>query len=133
MRIRARVVSEGYAEGEAIISEKLISFYGDIDPKNGIVRDKKSDIYGESIAGKIFIFPGGRGSTVGSYIILRLKKNNAAPKAIINIETNAIIAVGAIIAEIPLLDKPEAEIFDLIKNGDYIRVFAKNEGWIEID
>ena len=133
MRIDVRVISKGYAEGEAIVSKKPVSFYGDVDPTTGIIKDEKSDIYGESISGKIFIFPTGRGSTVGSYILLNLKKSKAAPLAIVNVKTDAIIAVGAIIAEIPLVDKPSADLMNLVKTGDYVRIFAQNEGWIEID
>jgi len=133
MRIEARVISRGFAEGEAIVSKKPVSFYGDVDPVTGEIRDEKSDIYGESISGKIFVFPTGRGSTVGSYILLNLKKNNAAPLAIVNVRTDAIIAVGAIIAEIPLVDKPSVDVLNLIKTGDFMRVFALDKGWIEID
>jgi len=133
MRIEVRVISRGFAEGEAIVSKKPVSFYGDVDPVTGEIRDEKSDIYGESISGKIFVFPTGRGSTVGSYILLNLKKNNAAPLAIVNVRTDAIIAVGAIIAEIPLVDKPSVDVLNLIKTGDFLRVFALDKGWIEID
>ena len=133
MRIEARVISRGFAEGEAIVSKKPVSFYGDVDPVTGEIRDEKSDIYGESISGKIFVFPTGRGSTVGSYILLNLKKNNAAPLAIVNVRTDAIIAVGAIIAEIPLVDKPSVDVLNLVKTGDFLRVFALDKGWIEID
>ncbi len=132
MRINARAISYGYAEGEAIVSKKPVSFYGDIDPMTGVMRDRNSDIYGESVAGKIFVFPSGRGSTVGSYVILRLKKNAVAPKAIINLRTDVVIAVGAIISEIPLVDKPEVDIFNLIKSGDFVKV-SGYEGWIEIE
>ena len=133
MRIEVRVISRGFAEGEAIVSKKPVSFYGDVDPVTGEIRDEKSDIYGESISGKIFVFPTGRGSTVGSYILLNLKKNNAAPLAIVSVRTEAIIAVGAIIAEIPLVDKPSVDVLNLIKTGDFLRVFALDKGWIEID
>ena len=133
MRIEARVISRGFAEGEAIVSKKPVSFYGDVDPVTGEIRDEKSDIYGESISGKIFVFPTGRGSTVGSYILLNLKKNNAAPLAIVNVRTDAIIAVGAIIAEIPLEDKPSVDVLNLVKTGDFLRVFVLDKGWIEID
>jgi hypothetical protein len=133
MRIKARVISRGKALGEAIVSRKQFSFLGDVDPEMGIVTDKDSDIAGESIAGKIFIFPSGRGSTVGTYILLRMKKAGTAPKAIINLETEQTIAVGAIISGIPLLDKPKVDLTKLVKSGDWIRVYSLKEGWVEID
>lgn len=127
MRIKARPIVEGRAEGEALISKNPISFYGGVDPKTGVVREKGHPLEGVSIAGKILVFPYGKGSTVGSYIILALAKNNVAPKAIINLESEPIIIVGCILANVPLVDKPEKNIFDIIKNGDYVRVIAEKD------
>ncbi len=132
MRIRVRRISKGYAEGFALVSKNKISFLGDVDPKTGVIVDQSSDIYGESVADKILIFPSGKGSTVGTYVLLQLKKNGVSPRAIVNEKTETIIAVGAIIADIPLVDQPETNIFEIIKTGDYVKVNA-NEGWIEIE
>ncbi len=130
MRVKARVISRGYTEGEAVVSKKRISFLGDVDPDTGLITAKDSDIYGLKISNKVLIFPRGRGSTVGSYILYKMKKRNTAPAAIINLETELIIAVGAIIAGIPLVDKPEVDLTELIKTGTFVKVNA-NEGWIE--
>jgi len=131
MRIRGRIISKGIAMGEAIVSKKKFSFLGDVDVDTGVVVAKDSDIYGESIAGKIFVFPAGRGSTVGTYVLLRMKKRGTAPKAIINVETEPIIAVGAIIADIPLIDRLETDPLETIKTGDVVEVNAI-EGWVEV-
>ena len=74
---------------------------------------------GKSVKGKILVFPNGKGSTVGSYTLYRLKKNGAAPAGIINKECETVVAVGAIISEIPCVDK--IDIFK-IKTGDLIRI-----------
>lgn len=137
MKFKGRTISKGYAEGEAVVSTKSFSFLGDVDVESGIVVTDDSDIKGVSIKDKIFIFPSGRGSTVGTYVLLRMKKNNTAPKAIINIETEPTIAVGAIIAEIPLIDNltldgKQVNPLNYIKSGDYVKVNA-TEGWVEID
>ena len=137
MKLWGRTIARGYAEGEAVVSTKSFSFLGDVDVKNGIVIADDSDIKGMSIKVKIFVFPSGRGSTVGTYVLLRMKKNNTAPKAIINIEAEPIIAIGSILAEIPLIDNLTLESkqvnpLNYIKNGDYVKVNA-TEGWVEID
>jgi len=131
VRIRGRVISKGYAEGEALVSKKKFSFLGDVDVESGKVIAEDSDIKGENISNKIFVFPSGRGSTVGTYVLLRMRKKKTAPKAIINVETEPIIAVGAIIAEIPLIDKLEKNPLDIFKSGDYLIVNAY-EGYVEI-
>ncbi|MEM0231977.1 MAG: DUF126 domain-containing protein, partial [Candidatus Methanomethyliaceae archaeon] len=104
--LKGRAISKFYGEGFALVSNKPISFFGGID-KNGIIKERNHDLYGMDITGKILVFPRGKGSTVGSYIIYQLKKNGHAPAGIINIETEPIIAIGCIIAEIPLIDKLE--------------------------
>jgi predicted aconitase with swiveling domain len=105
MESRGRVVFKGKAEGEALVTSQGISFYGGVDPETGVVIEKGHELEGKSIAGKILVFPQGKGSTVGSYVMYRLKKNGHAPAGIINKECEPIVAVGAIISEIPLVDK----------------------------
>lgn len=88
-------------------------------------------ILGKSITNKVLIFPYGKGSTVGSYVMYQLKKNGAAPAAIINLETEPIVAVGAIISEIPLIDMLEKNPYKILKNGDLVLVNG-SEGYIEV-
>ncbi len=117
MEIKARPISKGKGSGEVLISKEPLSFLGDVDPKRGIVIEKGHELEGKSVAGKIMVFPHGKGSTVGSYVILGLAKNGKAPAAIVNLEAEPIIAVGAILAKIPMVDKPEKDIFKLLKNN----------------
>ncbi len=105
MTLTGRMIFPGQASGEALVSSMGISFYGGVDPDTGIVTEPGHDLEGQSVAGKILVFPSGKGSTVGSYILYRLKHNNRAPSAIINAECETIIAVGCIIAEIPCIDQ----------------------------
>ncbi len=133
MKFGARVISKGYAEGYALVSKKPVSFLGDVSPENGVIVDRENEIYGESVSGRIFVFPEGRGSTVGSYTLLRMKKRGCAPAGIIMLRSEAIIAVGAIVAEIPLVDLPEVNVVEEIKNDDFVRIYAGKEGWIEVD
>jgi|Deesub1362A_J573_1020465.scaffolds.fasta_scaffold00346_26 hypothetical protein len=132
VRIRGRTISRGETEGEAIVSKRNFSFLGDVDPETGIVVAEDSDIRGESIAGKIFVFPSGRGSTVGSYVILRMAKKGVAPAGIINVESEPIIAVGAILAGIPVIDKLEKNPLEMIRTGDIICIKAEKEGLVKV-
>jgi len=123
-KLKAHIVSRGKAQGDALVSTQPISFLGSIDVKTGIVMEKGHELFGLSIKDKVLVFPGGKGSTVGSYSIYQLKKNNAAPLAMINIRTEPIVAVGAIISDIPLVDNVEENPVNLIKNGDKVLVDA---------
>lgn len=99
-----RKISPGAALGEALVTSMGISFFGGIDPDSGIVVEKGHELEGQSIAGKVLVFPSGKGSTVGSYTLYRLKRNGKAPAAILNEECETITAVGCIISEIPCVD-----------------------------
>lgn len=123
--IKARTISKGIAEGELLVSQKPLSFYGGVDPNTGVVTDNESDIKGQSVVDKILVFPNSKGSTVGSYTLYRLKKNGKGPAAIINGECETICAVGGIISDLPLVDKPEGGLGQF-KTGARAKVDADN-------
>lgn len=133
MKISGRSISKGVATGKALITDQRISFLGAVDPVTGIIIDKSLDIYCKSIVDRVFIFPGGKGSTVGSYVIYQLKKHGKSPAAMINLRADTIVAAGAVIAEIPVVDSPEIDIISskLIKNGEEVLVNG-TEGYIEL-
>lgn len=122
-----RMISPGKAEGEAIVSLEPIGFYGGIDPKTGRVIEKGHPLEGQSITGKILVFPRGKGSTVGSYVIYGLQKNGVGPAAIVNEETETIVAAGAILAGVPCVDQIDIAQF---KTGERLRVDAE-KGTVE--
>jgi predicted aconitase with swiveling domain len=104
MMLKGRKISTGSASGEALVTSMGISFYGGVDPENGCVVEKGHELEGQSIAGRVLAFPTGKGSTVGSYTLYRLKKAGLAPVAIVNAEAETITAVGCIISDIPCVD-----------------------------
>jgi len=126
--MKGRIISPGKVQGEAIVSSEPIGFYGGIDIKTGIVIEKGHPLEGISVKDKILVFPCGKGSTVGSYVIYGIKKNNVAPAGIINKETETIVATGVILAGIPCIDQIDIE---KIKSGDTLILDADN-GSVEI-
>ena len=125
MIVKGRVISRGRAKGPALVTMDPISFLGSVDPKTGIVIEKGHSLEGQSVAGRVLVFPRGKGSTVGSYVILQLKKNGVAPLAIINLEAETIIAVGAIISKIPMMDMLEKNMYSFLKTGMTVEVDAE--------
>lgn len=105
LALQGRKIYPGLAEGEALVAHMDISFFGGVDPDSGVIVEKGHVLEGQSICGKVLVFPSGKGSTVGSYTLYRLKLNGKAPAAIINAECETITAVGCIIAEIPCIDQ----------------------------
>lgn len=130
--LTGRVIKAGSARGEALVSPEPIGFFGGVDPETGIVVEVGHPLEGQCVAGRVLVFPTGKGSTVGSYILYRLKKSGLAPAAIINAESEPIVAVGAIISEIPTLDRvalEEISAGDRVEIRDeVIIVYPKGEG-----
>ena len=122
VEMRGRVIKAGSARGVALVSPEPIGFLGGIDPDTGIVIEAAHPLEGESVAGRVLVFPTGKGSTVGSYTLYRLVRNGLGPAAIINAESEPIVAVGAIISDIPMVD--QIDIAQL-STGD--RVIIENE------
>lgn len=119
LTLEARVIKAGRAEGAALVSPAPIGFLGGVDADTGIVLEPGHPLQGQSIGGKVLVFPTGKGSTVGSYTVLRLARNGVGPAAIINAESEAIVAVGAIISDIPMVDRVD---ISRIETGDWIVV-----------
>ena len=126
MEIKCHKVACGCARGPALVTREAISFLGNVDANTGMVVDPAHELFGQCIAGKVLIFPGGKGSTVGSYVIYQLKKRDLAPAAMINIRSEPIVAVGAIISGIPLVDRVTEEILQF-ENGTVVEVDADRE------
>lgn len=119
MTLSGRAVFSGRACGRALVSSAAIGFLGGVDPDTGKVIEPDHPLVGESIAGRVLVFPTGKGSTVGSYTIYRLARSGLAPAGIINARSEAIVAVGAIISEIPMVDQIEIA---LISSGDWVEI-----------
>jgi predicted aconitase with swiveling domain len=118
-----RSIYPGAAEGEALVTSMGISFFGGVDPDTGLIVEKGHELEGQSVAGKVLVFPTGKGSTVGSYTLYRLSKAGLAPAAIVNAECEPITAVGCIIAEIPCIDQVPIEC---LSTGDHLRLDAES-------
>ena len=121
--MKGRKISPGKTKGVAIVSNEPIGFYGGIDSITGIVVEEGHSLKGRCVKDKILVFPCGKGSTVGSYVIYGLAKNGVAPKGIINEETETIVATGVILAGIPCVDKIDIK---RIKDGDTVLLDADN-------
>ena len=123
MELTGRTICKGIASGEALVTSQGISFFGGVDPDSGVVVERGHELEGQSISGKVLVFPTGKGSTVGSYTLYRLKHNGMAPLAIVNAECETITAVGCIISEIPCVDQVE---IGKLETGMHITVNGDN-------
>ena len=121
MIIRGRGIARGIGSGELLVSEAPLSFLSGVDPETGVIVEQGHPLRGASIAGQVLAFSYRKGSTVGSYVLYALSRNGHGPVAIVNQEAETIIAVGAIISGIPMIDRIEVPLSRL-KTGTRVTV-----------
>lgn len=130
--IKCRKISKGHVNGPVLLTKDALSFLGGVNPETGIITDPNHELYGKKISEKVLVIPSGKGSTVGSYIIYQMYKNNTAPLGLVALEAEPIIATGAIMAGIPMVDHPQEPIYDILVDGDMVGLDADN-GFLKIE
>jgi len=127
--IKCRKISKGHVNGPVLLTKDALSFLGGVNPETGVITDPNHELYGKKISEKVLVIPSGKGSTVGSYIIYQMYKNNTAPLGLV---AEPIIATGAIMAGIPMVDHPQEPIYDILVDGDMVGLDADN-GLLKIE
>jgi hypothetical protein len=125
----------GSAEGEVIVSTHPLSFWGGVDPDTGMVIDQRHELCGQSTTGKILAFPGSKGSSTGSEVLLEAVMNKVAPAGMLVTRQELILTLGAILAEylyqvqLPIVKITEEELAQL---GEVAQVRISADGKIEV-
>lgn len=135
--MKCRGLTGGVAVGEALVSVQPFGFWGELDPYTGVVTDVHHEWCGKCVAGKILVFPWGRGSTGSGGVLVEAYRRGKAPSAIVNLKTDFILLSGPLSVEvfyggrIPVVDSPEVDVFRFVRTGSRLRVDGDN-GFIEI-
>lgn len=128
MILNGRCIVGGRGEGLVLASDRPLSLLGGVDSSTGVVRDSETSIHGQSLAGRVLAMPHAKGSTVGSYVLYGLHKRNVGPTAILAGRAETILAVGAVLGEVPMVDGVAT---DVLRTGDRAVVDA-GQGRIEV-
>lgn len=112
-------VGKEKVKGKVLKWDGSISFLGDVDPEKGTLT-KDGAVF--DIKNVILLFREGAGSTVGSYVVYNLKLYEQAPLAMAMVKADAIITIGCILADIPLMNKVPSDMLDGISSGDEMQL-----------
>jgi len=126
MILRGRGISKGCGEGGIVLSEGAVSFLGGVNPATGVLTDKAME--GRSVKDAVFAFPRGKGSTVGSYVLLEMRRQGTLPAAMVNSSAEPIVATGAVMSHVPLVDRID---LGLLRSGDHA-VVDGDAGTVEL-
>ena len=122
VEIRGTGVGKGVIKGEALVTKEPISFNNGVDPTTGYVIEVGHELQGQSITGKILVFPVGKGSTGGTYVLYDLADRGLAPAAIINTRGDTVIVTGCVMGKIPLVHKCDKDPVANISTGDLVEI-----------
>lgn len=122
--LRGKGIVKGKTSGVALVTKEPICFLGGVDVSTGRITERGHELFGQCIAGKILVFPTGKGSTGGSYLIYEAARNGTGPKAIINVRPEQVTVTGCIIAEIPMVVGCDRDPTAVIAAGDFVEVDA---------
>ena len=117
-------------EGEVLVLDEPLSFWGGIDPATGAVIDIRHPQRGANVAGRILVMPSGRGSSSSSSVLAEAIRAGTAPAAIVLAEPDPILALGAIVARelygrsLPVVVGPRGQL----RSGDEVTVRAERGG-----
>ena len=128
----------GIAEGEALVCQEPINLMADtgnvwVDPKDTTFTNKigNPSVFGQSFAGKVLVFPTGKGGIFSTNILMDVAEVGALPKAIVNVRSHAVWVVLSIVLNIPLVDRLNKNPCKVIETGDWVKVNGQ-KGTVEV-
>ncbi len=129
--LHGRKVVGGYAEGEALVARDTVSGWGGIDPVKGIIIERRHELSGQSFIGKVFVFPGAKGSSGWSMRFHVARLAGTAPVAMIFNEMTTKVALGAVVTHAPAVTDLDQDPLEVIETGDWVKVDA-DKGIVEV-
>ena len=129
LSITGMSLNAGAATGPALVLSEPLSFWGGV-ADNGTIVDVHHPDCGQSVRGRILLLPGGRGSSSSSSSLAELIRADAGPRGIVLGRSDAIVALGAIVAaelygvRVPVVVAPAAGL-PPVATGDVIELVAR--------
>lgn len=129
--LRGRRVVGGCAEGEALVTRDAITGWGGLNPMTGTIIETRHELVGQSIKGKVLVFPGAKGSSGWSTRFHIARLAGAAPVAMVFNKISTKLALGAVVMRAPAITDLDQDPLQVIATGDWVKVDADN-GIVEV-
>ncbi len=124
--IKGRGVMPGVVEGIALVTKETIQGWSGVDDRTGLIIEKGHPFEGMSIAGKILILSGGKGSNGWSCHFHAAKLEGIGPAGLVFPKIDSRTGVAAVVSRVPCVVDTEDDVFSLIKTGDTVRIDGDN-------
>jgi predicted aconitase with swiveling domain len=133
--IHGKPVVRGAAEGEALVSQEPISFWGGYDYHTGEITDRRHPLSGATASGRALAVPFTRGSSTTTAVLLEAVRAGTAPVAILTTGVDSFFALASIVANemytrpIPIIALLP-EDFARLRSGDQLKI--EEDGTVHI-
>lgn len=112
--------------GTALVANDNFSARYDLDRRRGIFSREAHALHGQSYVGTILVLNTAKGGVATAWMLGEMKSRDMAPLALLLNAANPIMAQGAAFAELPFMDRFEADITEVLKTGDRVTVDPEN-------
>lgn len=100
MLLEGETLSPGVAEGELMLLQEPLSFWGGMDIASGTIVDQHHPQCGSTVSGRILAMSAGRGSSSSTSVLAESIRIGSAPAGIVLVERDIIVSLGAMVADI---------------------------------
>ena len=108
--------------GQALVSAHGFSARYDVDRDRGVFSREAHDLFGQSLVGKVLVFPTAKGGVATSWMLRDMVSRGVAPLALIFSQTNQVMVQGAVLAHIPILHRLQPDPATVMRTGDWVEV-----------
>jgi len=115
-------------KGFALVADDNFSARYDLDRINGVFSRPQHKLYGESYKDVILVLNTAKGGVATAWMLYEMASRKIAPKAILFNNANTILAQGAALAKMAMVDRFEdGDVTKLVKTGDQL-IVCPDEG-----
>ena len=125
--IQGQSIIAGTAEGECLVSDQPLSFWGGYDQHTGEIIDRRHPLSGQIAAGRVLGIPFARGSSTTTAVLLEAIRAGTAPAAILTTRPDHFFALASIVAgemygtPLPIIALSRDD-FAVLQTGYWVRV-----------
>jgi predicted aconitase with swiveling domain len=117
--------------GTALVAKDNFSARYDLDRKRGVFSRPSHALVGQSYADKILVLDTAKGGVATAWMLHEMKARGIVPLALVFNRVNPILAQGAALGEVTMVDRFDGDVTDLIRTGDQVRI-DPDSGIVEI-
>ena len=115
-------------EGIALVADDNFSARYDLDRINGVFSRPQHKLYGKSYKDAILVLNTAKGGVATAWMLYEMTSRKIAPKGILFNSVNTILAQGAALAGMAMVDRFEdGDVTKIVKTGDYL-IVCPDEG-----